>query len=170
MYPPQQEKGTVQAMAEDEAEAIRRRMSEVRRELAGSVQKVSSDARAMTDWTLYVRRFPWATVALAAAAGFALVPRKRAVISPDQEALAEMVRKKQLRLNVDHKAERKQGMLGSLVAAGVAWAAKEGMSYFGERMRTAAKAHEARPERPEPPERPERPATPASSFNAPIRH
>src|SRR5687768_12067222 len=100
-------------MAEDEADAICRRMSELRHELAGNVQAVTRDARAMTDWTLYVRRFPWATVAIAAAAGFALIPRKKAVISPDQQALAEMVRKKQLRLNVDHKAEKKQGMLGS---------------------------------------------------------
>jgi hypothetical protein len=151
-------------MAEDEADAIRRRMSELRRDLTGSVLAVSRDARAMTDWTLYVRRFPWATVAIAAAAGFALIPRKKAVISPDQEALAEMVRKKQLRLNVDHKAEKKQGMLGSIVAAAAAWAAKAGMTYIGERMRTAAihKAHE---------ERAEGPATPASSsFDAPIMH
>jgi hypothetical protein len=148
-------------MAEDESEAIRRRMSELRRELVGSVQRVSSEARAMTDWTLYVRRFPWAAVAVAAVAGFALIPRKKAVISPDQEAIANMIKKKQLRLDVDHKAEKKQGMLASLAAAAVAWAAKAGMSYVGERMRTAAihKAHE------------DRPAEPASSsFNAPIMH
>jgi hypothetical protein len=152
-------------MAEDEAEAICRRMAEVRRELAGSVRAVSRDARAMTDWTLYVRRFPWATVAIAALAGFALIPRKKAIISPDQEALAEMVRKKQLRLDVDHKAEKKQGMLASVVAAAAAWAAKAGMSYMGERLRTAAihKAHE------EP--HTERPAHAApSSFNAPVMH
>jgi hypothetical protein len=151
-------------MAEDEADAICRRMSELRHELAGNVRAVSRDARAMTDWTLYVRRFPWATVAIAAAAGFAMIPRKKAVISPDQQALAEMVRKKQLRLNVDHKAEKKQGMLGSLVAMAAAWAAKAGMTYVGERMRTAAinKAHQ---------EPSERPATPSSSsFNAPIMH
>ena len=152
-------------MAEDEAETICRRMAEVRRELAGSVQAVSRDARAMTDWTLYVRRFPWAAVGVAALAGFALIPRKKAVISPDQEALAEMVRKKQLRLDVDHKAEKKQGMLGSLIAAAAAYAAKAGMSYMGERMRTAAihKAHEE-PHR-------ERSAAPVtSSFDAPIMH
>jgi hypothetical protein len=148
-------------MAEDESEEIRRRMSELRRELVGSVQRVSSDARAMTDWTLYVRRFPWAAVAIATVAGFALVPRKKAVISPDQEALAEMIRKKQLRLDVDHKAEKKQGMVGSLVAMAAAWVAKAGMSYIGERMRTAAvnKAHEERPAAPDP-----------SSFTAPIMH
>lgn len=151
-------------MAEDEADVICRRMSELRRELTGGVRAVSRDARAMTDWTLYVRRFPWATVAIAAAAGFALIPRKKAVISPDQQALAEMVRKKQLRLNVDHKAEKQQGMIGSLVAMAAAWAAKAGMSYIGERMRTAAmnKPHQ---------EGPPSPAAPASSsFNAPIMH
>ena len=148
-------------MAEDEADAICRRMSEVRRDLAGSVRAVSRDARAMTDWTLYVRRFPWATVAIAAFAGFALIPRKKAIISPDQEALAEMVRKRQLRLDVDHKAEKKQGMLASVVAAAAAWAVKAGMSYAGERMRTAAvnRAHA------------EHPATPASpQSNAPVMH
>ena len=150
-------------MAEDEADAICRRMSELRHELAGNVQAVTRDARAMTDWTLYVRRFPWAMVAIAAAAGFAMIPRKKAVISPDQQALAEMVRKKQLRLNVDHNAEKKQGMIGSLVAMAAAWAAKAGMSYVGERMRTAAihKAHE---------EGAPSPAVPPSPFNAPIRH
>jgi hypothetical protein len=152
-------------MAEDEAEAICQRMADVRRDLAGSVHAVSRDARAMTDWTLYVRRFPWAAVGVAALAGFALIPRKKAVISPDQEALADMVRKKQLRLNVDHKAEKKQGMLTSVVAAAAAWAAKAGMSYIGERMRTAAiqKAHEE--------SHPERTAhSTSSSFNAPIMH
>jgi hypothetical protein len=152
-------------MAEDEADAICRRMSEVRCDLAGSVHAVSRDARAMTDWTLYVRRFPWAVVGVAALAGFALVPRKKAIISPDQEALAEMVRKKQLRLDVDHKAEKKQGMLGSVIAAAAAWGAKAGMSYIGERMRTAAihKAHEE--------SHAQRPPHPApSSFNAPVMH
>jgi len=153
-------------MAEDEAEAICKRMAEVRSDLAGSVHAVSRDARAMTDWTLYVRRFPWAAVGVAALAGFALIPRKKAIISPDQEALADMVRKKQLRLDVDHKAEKKQGMLASVIAAGAAWAAKAGMSYIGERMRTAAiqKAHEESHAH-------TAPTTSApSSFNAPIMH
>ena len=117
----------------------------------------------MTDWTLYVRRFPWATVAIAALAGFALIPRKKSVISPDQEALAEMVRKKQLRLDVDHKAEKKQGMLGTVAAAVMAYAAKASMTYVGERMRAAAmnKAQEGRPAAP---------ASSSEAFNAPIMH
>ena len=74
-------------MADDQAEAISRRMAELRCALTGNVQAVSHSAHVMTDWTFYVRRFPWATVALAAVAGYLLVPKKKNIISPDQEAL-----------------------------------------------------------------------------------
>jgi len=130
-------------MAEDQAEAICRRMAELRRELTGDVREVSRNARVMTDWTFYVRRFPWATVAVAAAAGFMLIPKKKQVITPDQDTLAEMVRNKQLRLDVDHKQE-KPGMMRAVLTMAVTWLAKTGMSYMGERVRTvgAQKAHE----------------------------
>jgi hypothetical protein len=145
-------------MASDEsAEEIRRRMAELRRDLTGGVREVGRSARVMTDWTFYVRRFPWAMVALAAAAGFMLMPRKKHVISPDQQALAEMVRKKQLRLDVEHKHE-KPNLMKSLLMMGITWAAKTGTAYMGERMRMAAanKAHEtpARSPAPSPLEEP----------------
>ncbi len=133
-------------MAEDEGLAISRRMAELRRDLTGNVREVSRSARVMTDWTFYVRRFPWATVGLAVLAGFMFVPRKKAVISPDQDALAEMVRKKQLRLDVDHKRE-KQGILATLLTMVATGMAKIAMGYMSERLRMAAheKAHESSP-------------------------
>jgi hypothetical protein len=136
-------------MADDQVEAISRRMAELRCALTGNVHAVSRSARVMTDWTFYVRRFPWATMAIAVIAGYLLVPKKKNIISPDQEALAQMVRKHQLRLDVDHKAE-KPGLAHSLLALAASWAAKAGVGYVGELMRTAAvnRAHEsARPER-----------------------
>jgi hypothetical protein len=135
-------------MADDHVEAISRRMAELRCALTGDVHAVSRSARVMTDWTFYVRRFPWATVAIAAVAGYLLVPKKKNIISPDQETLAQMVRKHQLRLDVDHKAE-KPGAAKSLLALAAMWAAKAGIGYVGELMRSAAvhKAHESvRPE------------------------
>jgi hypothetical protein len=123
--------------SEDSAEEICRRMAELRSDLAGGVREVGRSARVMTDWTFYVRRFPWAVVAVAAAAGFMLIPRKKHVISPDQQALAEMVRKKQLRLDVEHKNE-KPSMLKSLLMMGLTWGLKSGTAYMGERMRVAA--------------------------------
>ena|SRR5688572_24555696 len=130
-------------MADDEAQAIAQRMAELRRNLITDVREVSQGARVMTDWKFYVGRFPWAALGLAALAGFMAVPKKRAVISPDQEALAELVRKKHLRLNVDHKQE-KPGLVSAIVATAASVVAKAAMGYFGERMRTAAvqKAHQ----------------------------
>jgi hypothetical protein len=76
-------------------------------------------------------------VAAASITGYLLIPRKPQIISPNQEALAEMVRKRQLRLDVDHKTE-KPGMLKPLLTMAVTWIAKAGMGYMGERMRTVA--------------------------------
>ena len=134
-------------MSEDQTEAICRRMAELRREITGDVHQVRRDARVMTDWTFYVRRFPWAMVGLAAVAGFMLIPRKKQVISPDQEALAEMVRKRQLRLDVDHKQE-KQGMLKTLLMMAATWVAKTAAGYMSERVRTAAIQNGRQPRRP----------------------
>jgi hypothetical protein len=122
---------------EDSGEEIRRRMAELRSDLTGDVRAVGRSARVMTDWTFYVRRFPWVMVGLAAIVGYMITPRKKQVISPDQAALADMVRKKQLRLDVDHKHE-KPGMLQTLLMMAVTWGAKAGMNYMGERMRIAA--------------------------------
>jgi hypothetical protein len=124
-------------MSENEVEAISRRMAELRRELTTEVREVSRGARVMTDWTFYVRRYPWAVAGVAAAVGFLMVPKKKAVISPDQEALAELVRKKQLRLGVDHKQE-KPGLARTLLTLTATAAAKIAMGYMSERMRTVA--------------------------------
>jgi hypothetical protein len=130
------------AEVDDEVETIARRMAELRRELTTEVREVSRGARVMTDWRFYVRRYPLAIAGLAAAVGFLVVPKKKAVISPDQEALAELVRKKQLRLDVDHKQE-KPGVVRTLVMLAATAAAKIAMGYVSERMRTVAaeKAH-----------------------------
>jgi hypothetical protein len=130
-------------MADDEAQMISRRMAELRRDLITDVLQVRQGARVMTDWKFYVGRFPWVALGVAALAGFMAVPRKKAVISPDQEALAELVRKKHLRLNVDHKQE-KPGLISAIVATAASVAAKSAMGYFSERMRSVAeqKAHQ----------------------------
>lgn len=139
---------------DDSADEIRRRMAELRRELSSDVREVGQNARVMADWRFYVRRFPWAMVGIAAAAGFMLIPRRKEVqvISPDPNALAEMFRKEQLRVETPARAKESQGLVKSLMLMGITWAAKTGMGYMGERLRTAAvqKPHEAPPSRPEP--------------------
>ena len=96
---------------EEQAESIRRRMAELRRELTCDMRDVSRSARAMTSPSFYIRKFPWATLAVAAAVGYMLVPKKKQVISPDPEMLAELVRKQQVRLDTSQAAKSSQGML-----------------------------------------------------------
>lgn len=133
-------------MADDPAEDIRRRMAELRRELSSDVSEVGRNARVMTDWRFYVRRFPWAVAGVAAAAGYLLIPQKKElkVISPDPNALAEMFKKEQLKVQAPASKQESPGLVKSLLLMGLTFAAKAGMNYMGERVRTAAmhKAHE----------------------------
>jgi len=74
-------------------------MSELRRELLVDVQEVSRSAKAMASPGYFVRRFPWATMAIAAGVGYMLIPKKKQVVQPDMKALAELVRKNQIRVD-----------------------------------------------------------------------
>jgi hypothetical protein len=54
------------------AEEIQRQMQSVRTSMRADVKELVENARDMADWHYYVRRYPIASVAAAAAAGFAL--------------------------------------------------------------------------------------------------
>jgi hypothetical protein len=130
---------------EDEAETIRRRMAELRRELTFDVRDVGRSARAMANPAFYVRKFPWATTAVAALVGYMLVPKKKEIVKPDPELLAELVRKNQVKLDTSAAAKDTQGMLKSLAVMGITWAAKAGFNYMVQQL-TTAQAKERPPE------------------------
>ena len=134
-------------MSPDEpAEKICRRMAELRRELVHDMQDVSRSAKAMASPSFYIRKFPWATLAIAAGVGYMLIPKKKQVIKPDMEALAELVRKNQVNINASKAAEESQGMVKTLAVMGLTWAAKAGMNYVVKQLTTAAtKAAEPKP-------------------------
>jgi hypothetical protein len=126
--------------ADESADEIRRRMAELRRDLSLDVREVSRHARVMTDWRFYVRRFPWATVGIAAVAGYLLVPKRKEVnvISPDPDALAQMFKKEQLKLQTPASKKESPGLVKNLLLMGLTWAAKAGANYMGEQLRSAA--------------------------------
>ncbi|MCI0379104.1 MAG: hypothetical protein L0215_15960 [Gemmataceae bacterium] len=125
-------------MRSDESEKIRRRMAELRRELDCDVRQVSRSAREMTDWTYYVRKFPWAVAAIALAAGYLVVPKKKAVIKPDPDMLAELVKQNKVRVESAAVRPDKPGMLKSLLMMGITWAARSGIAYMTQRLSEAA--------------------------------
>jgi hypothetical protein len=142
--------------SDDSAEAIRRRMAELRRELTSDVRDVRQGAREMANPLYYIRRFPWASAAAAAAVGYLLVPKRKKVITPDPEMLAELVRNQQIKLDTTKAGGDTQSMLKGLVVMGLTWGLRTGLSYVGQQIAAAAKkAHEdAHPPAPSPLEEP----------------
>ena len=67
-------------------------MAELRSELTYDAQEVSRSAKAMTSPSYYVRKFPWATLAVAAGVGYMLIPKKKQSVTPDMQALAELIK------------------------------------------------------------------------------
>jgi len=123
---------------DEPVEKICRRMAELRRELAYDMQDVSRSAKAMASPSFYIRKFPWATLAVAAGVGYMLIPKKKQVVQPDMDALAELVRKNQVNINTSKAAQESQGMVKTLAVMGLSWAAKAGMNYAIQQMTTAA--------------------------------
>jgi hypothetical protein len=123
---------------DDSAEMIQKRMAELRRELDCDVRDVGRGARKLANPLYYVRNFPWASAAAAAAVGYLLVPKKKPVISSDPKVLAELVRQQQVRLDATKSAGDSQGLLASLAVMGLTWAARAGLSYLGQRLASAA--------------------------------
>lgn len=137
---------------EDSAEAIRRRMAELRQELTSDVNEVSRGARELASPMYYVRRFPWAVVAGAAAVGYMLIPKRRHAVTPDAEMLAELVRKNQVKVETAKASSESQGLARSLLVMGLTWGLRTGLNYLGQRMTSAVNnAHEdSRAPRPTP--------------------
>jgi len=113
-------------------------MAELRRELVYDMQDVSRSAKAMASPAFYIRKFPWATMAVAAGVGYMLIPKKKQVLKPDMEALAELVRKNQVNINTSKAAEDSRGMVKTLLVMGLSWAAKTGMNYLVQQMTSPA--------------------------------
>jgi hypothetical protein len=76
------------ASATNEIEEIRKGMARIRRELHEDVRGVVESAEAVTDWKHYIRDYPWASIAAAAAIGFVIVPRRRRTVKPAEVAQA----------------------------------------------------------------------------------
>jgi len=58
-----------------EIDQLQAEMARIRRDLNGNVDEIVESAKELTDWRLFVRSYPWASVGAAAAAGYLVAPR-----------------------------------------------------------------------------------------------
>jgi hypothetical protein len=80
------------ATATNEVDEIRRLMAQIRRELHQDVREVVAGAEAAADWRRYIRMYPWASVGVAFAVGYLIVPKRRRSVPRDIATQADVAR------------------------------------------------------------------------------
>lgn len=124
--------------SDDQAREVVERMAALRRELADDVDHVTESAKAMTDWTFYVRRFPWAAVGVAAVAGYLLVPRKKTTVTPTAEQLEALVKNREFVAAATDQLKPPQSLMKGLAATLAAMAGRAALAYVTEQIRAKA--------------------------------
>lgn len=122
-------------MSSREADEIRRRMAELRGMLRRDAQATADELRQLTDWRYYVKSYPWACAAVAAAIGYLLVPRRVEVVQPTSETLAELARRHRLVVTPDASPQPKGGLLVAALTAVGGLVARTAFDYLGQQAR-----------------------------------
>jgi hypothetical protein len=147
------------ATVSNEVEEVRRRMAEIRRELHEDVREVVATAEAVTDWQRYVRTYPLASLGVAFALGYVVVPKRRRRIPADVATQSDVAK---VREAVETKADEGKKEKASKGLIGMAWAlltpvaVRAAQSYavqylenwIHEQQQAAASTGPPRPERP----------------------
>jgi len=97
----------------DRAKLLRRRMSQIRQDLDEDVEQMERSARTLMNWRYYTDNHPLACVAVAAALGYLVVPRRLEIERPDPESIEKLAKKRRLVVEQKQKDEAKGGLMGS---------------------------------------------------------
>src|SRR6185437_97384 len=100
--------------APPEFDDIRRKMAQIRRDLHEDVRGVVEGAEAATDWRRFIRNYPWASMGVALAVGYMIVPRKHHPTSTLQVTPGEMARAIAAEAPKPVEAGKGKGLLGSV--------------------------------------------------------
>jgi hypothetical protein len=67
-----------------------------------------------------------------------LVPKRKPIVKPDAETIAELVKQKKIRVESVTPDPNKPGMMKSLLMMGLTWAVRQGIQYATQQMAAAA--------------------------------
>lgn len=121
---------------EDEVEQLRFRLAEARQSLRHDADELVDSAQQLGDWREYVRRFPAASMAVAAAIGFAVVPSRPVVHSPDVKTLTALARRNRLLVKPDPRATANRGLLSTLFTLAATTAVRGAVAYATNQLAT----------------------------------
>ena len=115
LIPKRPRREQVVATATNDADELRLKMAQIRRELHADVREVVANAEAVTDWRRYIRMYPWTALGVSAAVGYLIVPRRHkvvpvpVVIPSDAGAVREVIEKEKEEV----KGPIRKGLLAS---------------------------------------------------------
>ena len=134
---------------------IRTQMQWLRRSLDDDVDQIVESAREMTDWKNYLRRYPWASLTVAAAVGYLVVPNRIEIMSPDADTLLKLAKKNKLVINANPEPQKRSGIVGALFTLVAATATRGVTSYLGNKVGPligsqlqAGRRHKSQPKQP----------------------
>jgi len=117
----------------DQTDEIRRQMAQIRRELHEDIQGVVAGAEAVTDWRRYIRLYPWASLGVAFAVGFLIIPRRRrSVAEVVKEVIPVQVQRAAEAPTPKEKEKRKAGIFGALFGMLVPIAVRAAQGYASQ--------------------------------------
>jgi hypothetical protein len=122
------------AHSSHEADAIELQMRQVRTELRRDVQGLATSARELTDWTTYVRRYPWLCLGAAAALGYLLVPQRAKVVRPDPQDLQDLVKHEKLVVTMPPPARPGKDFTSMLVGMATSALVNGGMAILSKQI------------------------------------
>jgi hypothetical protein len=159
---------TAEAVSEElqTPEEICRKMADVREVLDEDVKSIAQSAKVMSDWTYYVKQYPWASVGIAATLGYLVVPNKTFITTPSADQLEKLARRNKLVVKADPEPQAQKGIVGAVFSLVASMAVRGVMAYLGQQVGKVAGYKAAEPEagqyRPPAPQYP-RPHVPAQN-------
>lgn len=92
---------------------LREQMQVIRHGLRPEMDEMVENARTLMTWQHYVKHYPWASLGVAAAVGYIVVPTKLKISSPDVETLKQLAKENRLVVENKPKSQAKPGLIAS---------------------------------------------------------
>jgi hypothetical protein len=127
-------------------EEICRKMADVREVLDEDVKNIAQSAKVMSDWTYYVKQYPWTSVGIAATLGYLVVPNKVFITRPSADQLEKLARRNKLVVKTNPEPQAQKGIVGAVFSLVASMAVRGVMAYLGQQVGKVAGYKAAEPE------------------------
>lgn len=117
-----------------QADRLRQEMRTIRRELGDNVEELVEHAEQLMDWRYYVRRYPWASLGVAALLGYFVVPQRVVTLPTDDHTLSRLADRLPIYPPTNQPKKQRSSMLSSLISMGTGLALRAATGYLTQQV------------------------------------